>query len=81
MQDGLTETFLTGWRQTMLHKISDFCDKIDSIKKMSDILREMKYGTNKSSTAEIDNMIAVIQHDCLMVSKDKSEYTKKDDNA
>ena len=78
MQDGLTETFLTGWRQTMLHKISDFCDKIDSIKKMSDILREMKYGTNKSATAEIDNMIAAIQHDCLMVSQDKSEYTKKD---
>lgn len=65
----------------MLHKISDFCDKIDSIKKMSDILREMKYGINKSTTVEIDNMIAAIQHDCLMVSQDKSEYTKKDDNA
>jgi len=65
----------------MLHKISDFCDKIDSIKKMSDILREMKYGINKSTTEEIDNMIATIQHDCLMVSKDKSEYIKKEDNA
>lgn len=65
----------------MLHKISDFCDKIDSIKKMSDILREMKYGINKSTTEEIDNMIATIQHDCLMVSKDKSKYTKKEDNA
>jgi hypothetical protein len=65
----------------MLHKISDFCDKIDSIKKMSDILREMKYGINKSTTEEIDNMIAAIQHDCLMVSKDKSKYTKKEDNA
>jgi len=65
----------------MLHKISDFCDKIDSIKKMSDMLREMKYGINKSTTAEIDNMIAAIQYDCLMISKDKSKYTKKEDNA
>jgi hypothetical protein len=65
----------------MLHKISDFCDKIDSIKKMSDMLREMKYGIDKSSNEAIDNMIASIQHDCLMVSKDKSEYIKKEDNA
>jgi len=60
----------------MLHKVSDFCDKIDSIKRMSDILRTMKYGQPKASTSEIDNMIASIQHDCLMVSQDKSEYTK-----
>lgn len=65
----------------MLHKISDFCDKIDSIKKMSDMLREMKYGIDKAPTEAIDNMIAAIQHDCLMVSKDKSEYIKKEDNA
>jgi TATA-box binding protein (TBP) (component of TFIID and TFIIIB) len=65
----------------MLHKISDFCDKIDSIKKMSDMLREMKYGIDKSPNEAIDNMIASIQHDCLMVSKDKSEYIKKEDNA
>jgi TATA-box binding protein (TBP) (component of TFIID and TFIIIB) len=65
----------------MLHKISDFCDKIDSIKKMSDMLREMKYGINKAPNEAIDNMIASIQHDCLMVSKDKSEYIKKEDNA
>ena len=32
----------------MNHKISEFCDKIDSIKKMSDeSLREMKYGPVK----------------------------------
>ena len=60
----------------MLHKISDLCDKIDSIKQMSDMLRKMKYEEPKATTAEIDNMIAQIQSDCYMVSQDKSEYNK-----
>jgi len=81
LQDGRIEIFRIGWRLHMLHKISDFCDKIDSIKKMSDMLREMKYGINKAPNEAIDNMIAAIQYDCLMVSKDKSEYIKKEDNA
>ena len=81
MQDGRIEIFQIGWRLHMLHKISDFCDKIDSIKKMSDMLREMKYGINKSPNEAIDNIIAAIQYDCLMVSKDKNKYIKKEDNA
>ena len=44
----------------MLHKISQMCDKIDSIKRDADRLREMKYGENKHSTSEIDNLIAQI---------------------
>ena len=32
----------------MLHKISAFCDKIDSIKKMSDDLRVLKYNTQSN---------------------------------
>ena len=60
----------------MNHKISEFCDKIDSIKKMSDRLRDMKYGPVKSSTAEIDNMIQTIQADCLLVANDKGKYEK-----
>ena len=40
----------------MNHKISEFCDKIDSIKKMSDRLREMKYGPVKTEKILIDNM-------------------------
>ena len=43
----------------MLHKISEFCDKIDSIKLMSDRLRDMKYGKVKANDSEIDNMIPV----------------------
>ena len=61
----------------MNHKISEFCDKIDSIKKMADRLREMKYGPVKSDKGLIDNMIQTIQADCLLVAKDKGEYVQK----
>jgi len=60
----------------MLHKISEMCDKIDSIKKDADRLRKLKYGTNKASNAEIDNLIAQIQADCYLISQDKSPYKK-----
>ncbi len=60
----------------MLHKISQFCDKIDSIKTMSDKLRRMKYNTPKSDNPSINNMIEIIQADCLLVAKDKVNYEK-----
>ena len=62
----------------MLHKISQFCDKIDSIKQDADRLRKMKYETPKASKIEIDNLIAQIQSDCYIVSQDRSDYTKDD---
>jgi hypothetical protein len=62
----------------MLHKISELCDKIDSIKKDADRLREMKYGPVKRPNTEIDNLIAQIQSDCLLVSQDRSPYSKTD---
>ena len=61
----------------MLHKISEFCDKIDSIKFMSDRLRDMKYGKVKANDSEIDNMIQTSQADCLLVANDKQKYPKK----
>ena len=61
----------------MIHKISEFCDKIDSIKFMSDRLRDMKYGKVKANDSEIDNMIQTIQADCLLVANDKQKYPKK----
>ena len=61
----------------MNHKISDFCNKIDSIKKMSDRLREMKYGPVKEDRQVIDNMIDTIQADCLLVASDKGTYVQK----
>ena len=62
----------------MNHKISEFCDKIDTVKKMSDRLREMKYGPLGASKSEIDSMIEVIQADCLLLAKDKGEYVKNE---
>jgi hypothetical protein len=61
----------------MLHKISDFCDKIDSIKEQSDILRQAKYGPVKSEKIILDMMIETIQADCLLVANDKSKYNKE----
>ena len=61
----------------MIHKISEFCDKIDSIKLMADRLRNMKYGKVKFADGEIDNMIQAIQSDCLLVASYKQKYEKK----
>lgn len=64
----------------MLHKISQFCDKIDGLKQMSDKLRVMKYGDNKATDLEIDNLIEQIQSDCLLLANDKSKYEKDPTN-
>ena len=61
----------------MIHKISELCDKIDSIKLCADQLRQMKYGAPESTEIEIDNMIQTIQADCLLVANDKQKYEKK----
>lgn len=61
----------------MLHKISAFCNKIDTIKEMSDKLRVMKYSQPKASDTEIDNLIADIQSQMYLLSQDKQEYAKK----
>jgi len=60
----------------MLHKISQFCDKVDGLKRDADRLRELKYGKNKGSTIEIDNLIAQIQADCFLLANDRSSYRK-----
>ena len=65
----------------MLHKISDFCDKIDSIKKMSDDLRALKYDAPKTKErdSQIQNLIETIQADCLLLANDKGAYEKLED--
>ena len=60
----------------MLHKISELCDKIDSLKKTADHLRELKYGEIKAPRIEIDNTIASIQAECLLIANDKSNYNE-----
>ena len=62
----------------MLHKISQFCDKVDTVKKMADDLRVLKYQTPKSRDRDlqIQSLIETIQADCLLVANDKGDYEK-----
>ena len=60
----------------MIHKISQLCDKIDSIQSMANRLRELKYGENKAPTEVIDESIASIQAECLLVANDRSDYNE-----
>jgi len=62
----------------MLHKISKFCDKINSINKMAEDLRVLKYQTPKSKERDfkIQNLIETIQADCLLLANDKGDYAK-----
>ena len=60
----------------MLHKISQLCDKIDSLKRSADYLRELKYGPNKAPREVIDESIGKIQADCLLIANDRSNYNE-----
>ncbi len=60
----------------MLHKISELCDKIDTLKKSADYLRELKYGPVKAPREVIDESIEKIQADCLLIANDKSDYNE-----
>ena len=60
----------------MLHKISALCDKIDSLKNSADHLRFLKYGEIKAPRAVIDDSIATIQAECLLIANDKSNYNE-----
>ena len=62
----------------MLHKISQLCDKIDSLKRSADYLRELKYGPNKAPREIIDDKIASIQAECLLIANDQSDYNEPD---
>ena len=65
----------------MLHKISQLCDKIDSLKRSADHLRELKYGENKAPREMIDESIEKIQADCLLIANDRSEYNEPHDQS
>ena len=57
----------------MIHRISELCDKIDSVKAMSDRLRESKYGLVKAPREIINESIESIQAECLLIANDKSK--------
>jgi hypothetical protein len=62
----------------MLHKVSELCEKIESLKKLSDMLYKLKYQSSKSKERDIqvDNLITDIQSMCRLVSNDKNKYKK-----
>ena len=62
----------------MLHKVSELCEKIESPKKLSDMLYKLKYQSPKSKERDIqvDNLITDIQSMCRLVSNDKNKYKK-----
>ena len=66
----------------MLHKISEFCDKIDGIKKDADHLRYLKYHTPKTPERDhmIQGLIDQIQADCYIISRDKQKYTSESED-
>ena len=65
----------------MLHKISQLCAKIDSLKQSADHLRLLKYGENKAPREVIDDTIATIQAECLLIANDKSDYNEPHDQS
>ena len=62
----------------MIHKISDFCKKIDGLKTMSDRLYNLKYNNPKTPErdAEVNNLIADIQATSKLIANDKQPYDK-----
>ena len=62
----------------MIHKISELCQKIDGIKKVSDNLYNIKYNQPKTPErdAEVNALIEDIQIQCKLVANDKGEYDR-----
>ena len=66
----------------MLHKISDFCKKIDSLKSQSDKLYNLKYNNIKTPErdAEINHLIDDIQATCKLIGNDNKPYDNTNKN-
>ena len=62
----------------MLHKISDFCKKIDGIKSQADKLYNMKYNNPKKPERDmqIQELIDDIQATCKLIANDTKPYDK-----
>ena len=63
----------------MLHKISEFVNRIRVMHDEAQVLYKMKYGTPKATQVEIDNKIQGIQSMALSIAKDTSEYNRVED--
>jgi len=62
----------------MIHRISDFCKKIDGLKTMSDRLYNLKYNNPKTPErdAEVKNLVADIQATSKLIANDTGPYDK-----
>tara|TARA_R110000796_G_scaffold20217_4_gene60368 strand:+ start:1327 stop:1515 length:189 start_codon:yes stop_codon:yes gene_type:complete len=62
----------------MLHKVSELISKIESIRKLADMLYKLKYQSPKSKERDIqvDNLITDIQSMCKLIANDKTKYKK-----
>ena len=62
----------------MIHKISDFCLKVDGVKKTSERLYNLKYNNPKTPErdAEVNSMIDDIQATCKLIASDNKPYDK-----
>ena len=62
----------------MIHKISDFCKKIDGLKNQSDRLYNLKYNNPKTPErdAEVNNLIVDIQATSKLIANDTGPYDK-----
>ena len=63
----------------MLHKISDFCKRIEVMNSEAKRLYNMKYNIPKAPQVEIDNQIQNIQSMALSIAKDTSDYSRVED--
>ena len=63
----------------MLHKISDFVNKIKVMNEEAHKLYVMKYHTPKDTQSNIDNQIQSIQAMALLIANDTREYSSIED--
>ena len=57
----------------MLHKVSDFCDRIKKIHEQAEKLRKAKY-EDKLPKEKIDVIIEDLQFQMYLLSNDKQKY-------
>mgnify|MGYP003152068575 FL=1 len=63
----------------MLHKISEFVNRVRVMNDEAQRLYRMKYDIPKAPQVEIDNQIQNIQSMALSIAKDTSDYSRVED--
>jgi len=63
----------------MLHKISEFVNRVSVMNDEAQKLYKMKYDIPKAPQIEIDNQIQNIQSMALSIAKDTSDYSRVED--